>query len=77
MSINWPGQVGCVTAMNADGVTLSIHDTPGVLFDPALKYRPRLLQMRFAIETASGPSAFEDAAKALHISVSGTTPKLD
>ena len=65
VSINWPGQVGCVTAMNADGVTLSIHDTPGVLFDPALKYRPRLLQMRSAIETASGPSAFEDAAKAL------------
>lgn len=65
VSLNWPGQVGCVTAMNADGVTLSIHDTPGVLFDPALKYRPRLLQMRSAIEAASGPSAFEDAAKAL------------
>lgn len=65
VSLNWPGQVGCVTAMNADGVTLAIHDTPGVLFDPALKYRPRLLQMRSAIEAAAGPSAFRDAARAL------------
>lgn len=65
VSLNWPGQIGCVTAMNADGVTLAIHDTPGVLFDPALKYRPRLLQMRSAIEAAAGHTAFRDAARAL------------
>jgi hypothetical protein len=65
VSVLWPGQIGCTTAMNSDGVTLSLHDSNSVMPDPSLIYKPRLLQMRSAIEAAAGETAFDDVCRAL------------
>jgi hypothetical protein len=54
VSITWPGYVGCLTGMNADGITLSMHDVPAGPPSVPGGFTPRGLILREAIESATG-----------------------
>lgn len=65
VSIAWPTLIGAYTAMNADGVTISIHDVYGSALPEAGRFVPRSFALREAIETAAAGSAVEDVEKIL------------
>ena len=65
VSVTWPGFIGCLTGMNADGVTVSMHDAPGPRPTAPLGFTPRGLALRLAIESACGSTAYEDVRRVL------------
>jgi hypothetical protein len=65
ISITWPGFIGVYTAMNADGVTLSLHDAAGLAPSDPTRLVPRSLALRAALEAAAGQSAIEDVRRVL------------
>ncbi len=74
VSINWPGIIGCYTAMNAEGVTLSTHDTNGHSPTATTGFSPRLLIYREAIESAHAGTAQEDVEAVFRARMT-TTPQ--
>lgn len=64
VSVTWPGYIGCLTGMNAEGVTVSMHD---VRAGPptTVGFTPRGLTLRDAIESARAASAVEDVGRVL------------
>jgi hypothetical protein len=54
ISITWPGFIGCLTGMNADGITASMHDVPTDPPSTSSGFTPRGLILREAIENANG-----------------------
>ncbi len=70
VSITWPGYIGCLTGMNAEGVTVSMHDVR--MGPPAVTtgFTPRGLSLRDAIESAHAASAVKDIARVLRARVS-------
>lgn len=60
VSIGWPGLTGCLTGMNAEGVTMSMHDTLGDKPTGKLGFTPRALALREAIEAARPATAQAD-----------------
>ncbi len=65
VSITWPGYVICTTGMNAEGVTVSMHDAGGLPPSTNNGFTPRGLALREAIESAHAATAFEDVARVL------------
>ncbi|MFQ5430375.1 MAG: C45 family autoproteolytic acyltransferase/hydrolase [Phycisphaerae bacterium] len=65
LSITWPGFIGCLTGMNAEGVTVSMHDAEGG--PPAMQqgFIPRAFTLRDAIEAAHAKTAKDDVAAVL------------
>ena len=68
VSVAWPGLIGAYTAMNEDGVTISMHDAPGRRPSGAGPFLPRSFALRDAIERASGESAVADVTAVLRAS---------
>lgn len=64
LEISGPGVFGASSAMNETGVTLLVHDEAG-LPGPNVRFRPRILVLRQAIERARPTTAAEDVAAAL------------
>jgi len=64
-SVTWPGFIGCLTGMNAEGVTVSMHDVRAG--PPSLKagFVPRAFALRDAIEAAHAASARTDIERVL------------
>lgn len=60
VSLTWPCFVGCLTGMNAEGVTVSVHDAPGQRPTDGGKLTPRGLALREALEAARVASAEKD-----------------
>lgn len=73
ISITWPGFIGCLTGMNADGVTVSMHDAPGGQPTAPFAFTPRGLALRRAVESAHAATAVEDVRKVLatHLTMVG------
>lgn len=65
VSVAWPGLIGAYTAMNEDGVTISLHDAPGHATTSRGPFAPRTLALRDAIERAAANTAVADVAEVL------------
>lgn len=52
VGVGWPGLIGSYTAMNADGVTIAMHDAEGLRATLAGPATARSLALRFALENA-------------------------
>ncbi len=65
VSITWPGYIGCLTGMNAQGVTVCMHDVRARPPTVATGFTPRGLALRSAIESARAASAVEDIGRVL------------
>ena len=65
VSVTWPGFLGCLTGMNADGVTVSVHDAPSQPATDPSELTPRGFALREAIEAAHATSAVNDITKVL------------
>ncbi len=61
-SLTWPGFVGCLSGMNASGVTVAMHDVPVGGPEGILGFTPRGLALREALEKSSGPTAIDEVA---------------
>ena len=55
--VSWPGLIGVYTAMNGDGVTITMHDAAGLAPSYPDGFTPRSLALRAALE-AVGPKSF-------------------
>jgi hypothetical protein len=60
--VSWPGMIGAYTAMNSDGVTITMHDAHGLKPTEAIGFTPRSLILREALENASPESFIDDVA---------------
>jgi len=60
VSVGWPGLIGCLTGMNAEGVTVSMHDSWGGEPAGTMGFTPRALALREALETAKPGTAQAD-----------------
>lgn len=60
VSVAWPGQIGCLTGMNEEGVTVSIHDVNAGMPETMSGFTPRSLVLRDSIEHAHATSAEQD-----------------
>lgn len=65
VSVTWPSIIGCLTGMNADGVTVSMHDVGAGPPSGKFGFTPRAFALREAIEAARGATAAKDAARVL------------
>src|ERR1043166_4230303 len=65
ISVTWPLYVGCLTGMNAQGVTVSMHDVMGVPASESSNLTPRGFALRAAIEGAHAETAVEDITRIL------------
>jgi hypothetical protein len=65
VSVTWPGLIGAYTAMNEDGVTVSLHDAPGLGVTTTGPFAPRSFAVREVIEKASANDAVEAAQTVL------------
>jgi hypothetical protein len=64
-SVGWPGFLGCLTGMNADGLTVALHDVFAKSNGPPFAFTPRGLALREIIETVDTADAISDAARLL------------
>jgi hypothetical protein len=60
VTVSWPGLIGAYSAMNAEGVTISMHDSSPLQPIQAAKFVPRSIALRNAIETAGAATALAD-----------------
>jgi hypothetical protein len=65
VSLTWPCFVGCLTGMNAEGVTVSVHDAPGQRTTDGSRLTPRGLALRESLESARAATAGQDIAAVL------------
>ena len=65
VSVTWPCIIGCLTGMNADGITVSMHDVRGHPPSGKFGFTPRALALREAIESARPATAAKDIAHVL------------
>ncbi|MCA9242808.1 MAG: hypothetical protein KDA32_02545 [Phycisphaerales bacterium] len=63
VSIAWPGLIGVYTAMNGAGVTISMHDAPGLQLERLAGFTPRSLILREALESAEGEDFINDVQR--------------
>ena len=70
VAVTWPAYLGCVTAMNAEGVTVATHDAPGHAPSGARGFTPYSLTFRKAVESARAQTAVEDIARVIREGVS-------
>jgi hypothetical protein len=60
VSITWPGFIGCLTGMNSEGVSVSMHDVFADGPSIPMIFTPRGMALRESVETARAASAVED-----------------
>lgn len=65
VSVTWPGLTICLTGINADGVTLAMHDSGGRGKWIKAKSTPRGFILREAIEFTHAPSIIDDITAVL------------
>ncbi len=65
VSITWPGQIGCFTGMNEEGVTVAMHDVMTDASGPQGAFTPRSLILRETIEKARAATTWQDALDVL------------
>lgn len=65
VGVGWPGAIGVFTAMNADGVTIMMHDAPGLPASETEGFAPRSLALREALEAAAGETFQRDVERVL------------
>ncbi|MHC4091405.1 MAG: C45 family autoproteolytic acyltransferase/hydrolase [Planctomycetota bacterium] len=65
VSLAWPGLIGAYTAMNADGVTISMHDAKPLEPTHQGAFVPRAIALREAIENARAATAVADVKRVL------------
>ncbi len=65
VSVTWPGLIGAYSAMNAEGVTISMHDSTPLRPVSSGACVPRSLALREAIETAHAATAVADVKRVL------------
>jgi len=63
VSLSWPGIIGCLSGMNASGVTVAMHDVPVGAPEGLVGFTPRGFALREALEKTGGPSAIEQVAE--------------
>jgi hypothetical protein len=65
VSVFFPGLIGCITAMNDQGVTVSTHDSDTAQPSFAGSFAPIMILYREAVESAHAETALEDIAALL------------
>ncbi|MGB2988080.1 MAG: carcinine hydrolase/isopenicillin-N N-acyltransferase family protein, partial [Phycisphaerae bacterium] len=65
VSVFWPGLIGCTTGMNAEGVTVAMHDSNSPNPTTAGGFTPSLLLYRKAVESARAQTAVDDISRVL------------
>lgn len=65
IGVTWPALIGVYTAMNDAGVTMLVHDAPGLSPSEAVGFTPRSLILREALEQASPESFAGDVRRVL------------
>ncbi|MBN2563973.1 MAG: hypothetical protein JXQ75_23910 [Phycisphaerae bacterium] len=65
VSMTWPGYIVCTTGMNAEGVTVSMHDVYNPAPSVKTGFTPRGFALREAIESAHAKTAFDDVGRVL------------
>jgi len=60
-TVSFPGNLGAITALNEDGVFVSVHDVHVLPKKPGLGYTPRLVTLRLIAERASRNDAVKTA----------------
>lgn len=65
VSITWPGQIGCFTGMNEEGVTVAMHDVLTEAPGPQGTFTPRSLILREIIEKTRAATTWQDALDVL------------
>jgi hypothetical protein len=72
-SVTWPTFVGCLTGMNAEGVTVATHDAGGHPPSTSAGFTPYGWIFRNALESARADTALEDVARAIraHVCIVG------
>jgi len=65
VSVTWPCVIGCLTGMNAEGVTVAMHDVGAGPPTDKFGFTPRGLALREAIEAAHARTAAKDVARVL------------
>jgi acyl-CoA:6-aminopenicillanic acid acyl transferase len=65
VSVTWPCFIGCLTGMNAEGVTVSIHDAEAPTATDPSHLAPRAMALREALEQAHAATALDDVARVL------------
>ncbi|MGD2110595.1 MAG: C45 family autoproteolytic acyltransferase/hydrolase [Phycisphaerae bacterium] len=63
VSITWPSFVGCITGMNAEGVTVATHDAGGRPATGTTGFTPYCWTFRLALESAGAETAIEDVIR--------------
>lgn len=67
VSVAWCGLIGAYTAMNEDGVTISMHDAQGRVSSGPGPFVPRSLALRDALEAATAANAVADVRRVLSV----------
>ncbi|MCP4593757.1 MAG: hypothetical protein GY842_23740 [bacterium] len=65
VSLAWSGLIGAYTAMNEEGVTISMHDAPGRQATVPGPFVPRSIALRDALEQATASNAVADVHRIL------------
>ncbi len=73
VSVTWPTYVGCLTGMNAEGVSVATHDAGGRPPSGSRGFTPYSWTFRRALESAHPTSAVDDIAQVIrrHTSIVG------
>jgi len=70
VTMAWPGLIGAYSAMNAEGVTVSMHDAEPLQPASTDSFVPRSLALRKAVEAAGATTALDDVRRVLSSSPS-------
>jgi len=70
VTLAWPGLIGAYSAMNAEGVTVSMHDAEPLQPASTDSFIPRSLALRKAVEGAGATTALDDVRRVLSSSPS-------
>ncbi|MFH0983006.1 MAG: C45 family peptidase [Planctomycetota bacterium] len=70
VSLAWSGLIGAYTAMNEEGVTISMHDAEGRQPSGAGPFVPRSIALRDALEAATAADAVADVRRVLSVEAS-------
>ena len=67
VSLTWSGLIGAYTAMNEEGVTISMHDASGRQPSSPGPFVPRSIALRDALESATAANAVADVRRVLSV----------
>lgn len=70
ISVTWPSYIGCITGMNAEGVSVATHDAGGHEPSATRGLTPYGLTFRNAVESARAGTAMDDIARVIREGIS-------